>query len=82
MAYSKLRLHVILSDLADGRSQLKLHHSLPAEGTSGFRTARWNLLLLAAQRQAPDSQAAPLKVDEEIHALCEALTASEGRSDP
>src|SRR5262249_55117772 len=31
-----------------------------------FRTARWNLLLVAAQSQAPDSQAAPQRVDGEI----------------
>jgi hypothetical protein len=46
------------------------------------RTVRWNLVLLAAQSQAPDSQSAPLQVDEEIHALCEALIPLEGRSDP
>jgi hypothetical protein len=40
------------------------------------------LVLLATQSQAPDSQAAPLRVDEEIHALCEALIASEGRLGP
>jgi hypothetical protein len=43
-----------------GRSQLKLHHGLPTECTDRFRTARWNLELLAARSQAPDSQAAPL----------------------
>ena len=48
----------------------------------GFRTARWNLLLLAAPSQVPDSQAAPLQVDREIDALCEALITSEGRLDP
>jgi len=57
---------------------LKLDHSLPTDGAGGFRTARWNLVLLATQSQALDSQAAPLRVDEEIHALCEALIASEG----
>jgi hypothetical protein len=66
----------------DWRSQLKLDHGLPKEGTGGFRTARWNLLLQPAQSQAPESQAAPLRVDEEIHAGREALLASEGRSDP
>jgi hypothetical protein len=82
MAYSKLGLHVIVSRLTDGRSQLKLDHSLPTECAGGFRTVRWNLVLLAAQSQAPDSQSAPLQVDEEIHALCEALIPLEGRSDP
>jgi len=72
-AYSKLLLHVILSPLTNGRSQLKLHHSLPKEGAGGCRTARWNLVLLAAQSQEPDSQAAPLQADSEIRARCEAL---------
>jgi hypothetical protein len=58
---------------------LKFDHSLPTEGAGGFRTARWNLALLAAQSQARDFQAAPLRVDEEIHALYEASIASEGR---
>jgi len=61
---------------------LKLDHSLPTEGAGGFRTARWSLVLLAVQSQTPDSQAAPPQVDEEIDALCEALIAPEGRSDP
>jgi hypothetical protein len=61
---------------------LKLNHSLPTLGADGFRTARWNLVLLAPHGKAPDSQTAPLQVDEEIRALCEALIASEGRLDP
>jgi hypothetical protein len=76
------RLHVILSPLTDGRSQLKLHHSLPTEGAGGFRTARWNLVLPAAQGLAPDSQAAPRQADEGIHASYKALIASEGRLGP
>jgi hypothetical protein len=56
---------------------LKLHHSLPTEDASGFRTARWSLVLLAAQSQTPDFQAAPLQADEEIHARCGALIGSE-----
>ena len=68
--------------LTDRRSQLKLDHGLPTEGVSRFRTARWSLVLLAAQSQALDSQAAPLQADEEIHVRCEALIASEGRSEP
>jgi hypothetical protein len=59
MDYSKLWLHVILSRLTDGRSQLKLHHSVPTEDASGFRAARWRLVLLAAQREIPDSRDAP-----------------------
>ena len=75
-------MHVVVSRLTDGRAQLKLHHSLPTEGAGGFRTARWNLLLLAAQSQTPDTQAAALQVDEEIHARCEALIASKAQADP
>ena len=48
-------MHVILSRLTDGRSQLKLHHSLPTEDASGFRSARWSLVLPGAQSQTPDS---------------------------
>jgi hypothetical protein len=61
---------------------LKLDHSWPKDSAAGFRAAWWNLVLLAAKSQAPDSQAAPLQVDEEIHALCEALIASECRVGP
>jgi len=60
--------------LTDGRSQLKLDHSLATEGAGGFRAARRNLVFLAAQSQAPQLQA-----NKEIHALCEALIPSEGR---
>jgi hypothetical protein len=72
-------LHEILSRLTKGRSQLNLDHTLATEGAGGFRTGRWNLVSLAAQSQAPDSQVAPLQAEEEIHALCEALIASEGQ---
>ena len=60
-------------------SQLKLQHSMPTECAGGFRTARRSLVSLAAQSQAPDSQ---LQADEEIHALCGVLIASEGRLCP
>src|SRR5262245_15986884 len=73
---------MILSQLTDRRSHLRLHYSLPTEGASGFRTARRSLVLLATQSQAPDSQATQLKVDAEIHALCEALIASERQPEP
>jgi hypothetical protein len=56
--------------------------SLPTEDAGGFRTARWSLALLAAKSEGPDSRAAPLQADEEIHAHCGALIGSEGRSDP
>ena len=54
---------------------IEADHSLPTERAGGFRTAQWNLVFLAAQSQAPDSQATQLKADKEIHALCEALIA-------
>ena len=73
---------MILSQLTDRRSHLKLHYRLPTEGASGFRTARRSLVLLAAQGQAPDSQPTQLEVDEEIHARRKALFASEGRLGP
>jgi hypothetical protein len=79
MAYSKLWFHVILSGLTDRRLQLNLDHSLPTGCAGRFRTTRWNLGLLAAQRQALDSQAAALQADEEIHALCEVSIECEGR---
>ena len=71
---------MILSPLTDGRSQLRLHHSVPTEDASGVRSARRSLVLLAAQSQALDSQAALLQADEEILARCEALIASGGPS--
>jgi hypothetical protein len=79
MAYSKLWFHVILSRLTDRRLQLNLDHSLTTGRAGRFRTTRRNLVLLAAQSQAPDSQAAALQADEEIHALCEASIECEGR---
>ena len=59
---------------------MKLYYGLPTEGAGGFRTARWNLVFLEAQRaqsQAPDSLVALPQVDEEIQALSETLIASE-----
>jgi len=61
---------------------IEVDHSLPTESAGGFRTVRSKLVFLAAQSQAPDSQATQLQADKEIHALCEALIAWEGRSDP
>ena len=69
-------------ELTVGRSQLKLDYNLPIEGVGGLRTARWNLALLAAQSRAPDFHAVPPQADEEIHVLCDALTAIEGRLGP
>jgi hypothetical protein len=62
--------------LTDGSRKLKLHHSLATEGAGGFYTARWNLVLPAAQGLAPDCQAAPRQADEGIHACYKALIAS------
>jgi len=39
-------------------SQLKLDHSSPAEDAGRFRTTRWSVVLLSAQSQTPDSEAA------------------------
>ena len=39
-------------------SQLKLEHSSPAEDAGRFRTTRWSVVLLSAQSQTPDSEAA------------------------
>ena len=58
---------------------MELDHSLPTKGAGGFHTVRWNLVLPGTQSQAPNSQAAPLQADEEVHARREALIASEGR---
>jgi CheY-like chemotaxis protein len=66
-----------------GRSKVKLDLQ-PA------RKRRWQVphrsmvrgIDCATQSQAPDTQSAPLQVDEEIHALCEALIASEGGVGP
>jgi hypothetical protein len=61
---------------------LKLDHGLATEGAGGFRAARWNMVLLEAEGQAPDSQATQLQADEEIRARYQTLIASEGRPDP
>ena len=37
---------------------MKLDHSSPAEDAGRFRTTRWSVVLLSAQSQAPDSEAA------------------------
>jgi len=55
---------------------------LANRGRRRARTARWNLALLAAQSRAPDFHAVPPQADEEIHVLCDALTAIEGRLGP
>jgi hypothetical protein len=45
---------------------MKLDHSLPTERAGGFGTARWSLVLLAAQSQTTGFQAAPLQIDAEL----------------
>jgi hypothetical protein len=65
-------------------------HCPPAEGAASFRTTRWTIVMQAAQSQAPGGQSALAQLCrsywypryEEIHALCEALIASEGRLGP
>ena len=80
-------------------------HGPPTGCTASFDTARWGIIMRAAQSQAPGDQRrlywSPLRMfawlrgvlceevgrnvsdqaetDEEIHARCEALIASEGR---
>ena len=61
-------------------------HGPPAEGAASFHTTRWTIVMRAAQNQTLGGQSAlgellsdPAEIDEEIHALCEALIASEGR---
>ena len=76
-----------LDDVEDRRLQigsknLFLGGEMPIQGAGGFRSARRSLVLLAAQSQALDSQAAPLRVDQGIHALCKALVASEAGLGP
>jgi hypothetical protein len=61
---------------------VKPDHSLATEDSGRGRTAMWKLAIAAAQNRAPDSQAAPLQADEEMHARCETPIGTEGRSDP
>jgi hypothetical protein len=67
-------------------------HGPPAEGAASFHTTRWTIVMRAAQSQAQVGLSAlaelcrlysdPAEVDDEIHALCEVLIASEGRLGP
>jgi hypothetical protein len=67
-------------------------HGPPAEGAASFYTTRWTIIMNAAQSQAPRGEFAlaqlcrtvsePAEIDEEIHALYEALIGSEGRLSP
>jgi hypothetical protein len=41
-----LCLHVILSSLTEGRSELELDHSSPTKDAGGFHATRWNLAFL------------------------------------
>ena len=57
-------------------------HGPPAEGAASFHTTRWTIVMRAAQSQAQGGVSDPAEIDEEIHALCEAVIASEGRLGP
>ena len=67
---------------------MKRDHVPPAEGAASFHTTRWTIVMRAAQRgQSVLAELwrlyrYPLYIDEEIHSLCEALIASEGRVGP
>jgi hypothetical protein len=50
-------------------------HGALAEGAASFHTTRWTIVMRAAQSQAQERQ----EINEEIHALCKALIATEGR---
>jgi hypothetical protein len=71
---------------------MKPDHQSSADAAGRFRTTRWSAVLLSAQSQIPGSRAAlaelcriywfPIYSFVEIHALCEALIATEGRLGP
>ena len=50
-------------------------HGPPAEGAARFHTTRRTIVM----REAQGGHFALAEIDEEIHALCDALIASEGR---
>ena len=67
-------------------------HGSLAEGVGSFHTTRWTIVMRAAQRRGPWGQFAlaglcrtvsdPAEIDEEMHALCDPLIATEGRLGP
>ena len=56
-----------------------------ADNPARFQTTRWSAILVAAQSQLLVREEIgrtvtdPAEIDQEIHALCEALIAAEGR---
>jgi hypothetical protein len=52
----------------------------PAKGAASFHVTRWTIVMEAAQSQAQGGRSALAEIDEEIHALCDALVTSEGLS--
>jgi hypothetical protein len=61
---------------------VKRENSPPLEGATRFHTTRSAIVMRAAQSQAQGRQFAIAEIDGEIHALCDALIASEGRLGP
>jgi len=55
---------------------------LLTERASRFRTRSLELAIASGSAPGHDSQAAPLRVDQGIHALCKALVASEAGLGP
>ena len=58
---------------------MKRDHGPSAEGVASLHTTRWTIVMSAAQSQAQGGQSALAEVDEEIHALRDALVKSEGK---
>ena len=73
-------------------------HDPPADGAASFHTTRWTIVTTGAvktlihrlrkrytallREEVGRTVSDPAEIDEEIHALCEALIASEGRLGP
>jgi hypothetical protein len=57
---------------------VKRDHGPPVEGAASFHTTRWTIVKRAAQ----GGQTTFAEINEEIHAVCGALVASEGRPGP
>jgi hypothetical protein len=57
---------------------VKRDHGPSAEGAASLHTMRWTIVMRTAQSQAQGGQSALAEIDEDIHALCDALVTSEG----
>jgi hypothetical protein len=57
---------------------VKRDYGPSAEGAASLHTTRWTIVM-RAQSQAQGGQSALAEIDEEIHALCDALVTSEGK---